>query len=456
MFEFDTIAAIATPVGVGGIGIIRISGDKSFEIADKIFKSRKYKTVFDIPNRYAALGEIYDNDELIDEAILIKYKAPNSYTKEDVVEIQCHGGMVVLREILNLVIKNGARHALAGEFTKRAFLNGRIDLSQAEAIIDIINSKTHLLKKNATLQLKGHLSRKIEKISNDIVTCLAMIEASIDFPEHDIEEMQKESIKQILNETLREIQALVKSFDVGKAIKSGVWTVIVGRPNVGKSSLLNRLLKEERAIVTDIPGTTRDIIEEVLDIEGIPIILVDTAGVRQTEDVVEKMGVERTLRMVDRADLVLFVIEADKIDDDDIKIFESIKDKKYIIIVNKTDRNVSVTQEKLKELFGKEGIFISLAFDENLSQIEKAIKDEVISKEIEIFDEVMITNLRHKELLLRAIDDINSVIQTIDEMPLDIVSIDLKNAANHVNEIIGRNVNEDMLDKIFSMFCIGK
>ncbi|MEZ0537086.1 tRNA uridine-5-carboxymethylaminomethyl(34) synthesis GTPase MnmE [Caldicellulosiruptoraceae bacterium PP1] len=454
--EFDTITAIATPIGVGGIGIIRISGHNAFEIVDKIFKSDKYKSIYDVKNRFATLGYVVDNDEIVDEAIFIKYKSPYSYTKEDVVEIQSHGGLVVLKRVLDLLIKNGARHAMPGEFTKRAFLNGRIDLAQAEAIIDIINSKTELLQKNATKQLTGTLSSKIEEITNILIDILSIIEVNIDFSEHDVDEINFEQIEANLKKAKDKIAKLLKSFESGKGIKSGIYTVIVGRPNVGKSSLLNRLLKEERAIVTDIPGTTRDVIEEILDIEGIPIVLVDTAGVRETEDVVEKIGVERTLRMVERADLVLFVMEADNILEDDIKIFNEVKDKKVIIIVNKTDKGILITQKDLKDLFNREGIFISLSKDENLSQIEKAIKNAVIEGNIEAFDEVLITNLRHKECLQRAYDAIESSIDQLNNMPLDIISIDIKNATNSLYEIIGGNVNEDMLDRIFSSFCIGK
>lgn len=454
--EFDTIAAISTPIGTGGIGIIRISGKNSVDIAAKIIKSKKYSSIYDIPFRYAALVDVYDNDEFIDQAILIKFKAPHSYTGEDVVEIQSHGGMVVLKRILEVVIKNGARHAMPGEFTKRAFLNGRLDLSQAEAIIDIINSKTNLLQKNAAKQLKGVLSKKIDEIAEILLNLISSIEASIDFSEHEVDEVSPQEIEKNIDTALEKIDKLLKTYDTGRAIKSGIYTVIVGRPNVGKSSLLNRLLKEERSIVTDIPGTTRDVIEEVLDIEGIPIILVDTAGVRQTEDVVEKIGVERTLKSVERADLVLFMVESDGITDEDIEIFNNIKHKKYVVIVNKTDRGVKVSQEEIKRFFGKQGIFISIAKDENLELVEKAIKQTVLDQNIEAFDEVLITNLRHKELLLRAKEFLISSKQNLLSVPLDILSIDIKNALDSIYQITGKNVTEDMVDRIFSMFCIGK
>ncbi|WAM31568.1 tRNA uridine-5-carboxymethylaminomethyl(34) synthesis GTPase MnmE [Caldicellulosiruptor naganoensis] len=454
--EFDTIAAISTPIGTGGIGIIRISGENAFEIAGKIVKSKKFSNIFDIPVRYAALVEVYDNGEFIDEAILIKFKAPHSYTGEDVVEIQSHGGMVVLRRILEAVIRNGARHAMPGEFTKRAFLNGRLDLAQAEAIIDIINSKTELLQKNAAKQLKGILSKKIDEIAEILLNLISSIEASIDFSEHEVDEISPQEIEKSIDTALEKIDRLLKTYETGRAIKSGIYTVIVGRPNVGKSSLLNRLLKEERSIVTDIPGTTRDVIEEVLNIEGIPIILVDTAGVRQTEDVVERIGVERTLRSVERADLVIFMIESDGITKEDIEIFSSIKNKKYIVLVNKTDKGINISQDEIKKLFGKKGIFISIAKDENLELVEKAIKEAVLEQNIEGFDEVLITNLRHKELLLKAKEFLASAKQNLYSVPLDILSIDLKNALDSIYQITGKNVTEDMVDRIFSMFCIGK
>ncbi len=456
IMEFDTIAAISTPIGTGGIGIIRISGENAFEIAGKIVKSKKFSNIFDIPVRYAALVEVYDNGEFIDEAILIKFKAPHSYTGEDVVEIQSHGGMVVLRRILEAVIRNGARHAMPGEFTKRAFLNGRLDLAQAEAIIDIINSKTELLQKNAAKQLKGILSKKIDEIAEILLNLISSIEASIDFSEHEVDEISPQEIEKSIDTALEKIDRLLKTYETGRAIKSGIYTVIVGRPNVGKSSLLNRLLKEERSIVTDIPGTTRDVIEEVLNIEGIPIILVDTAGVRQTEDVVERIGVERTLRSVERADLVIFMIESDGITKEDIEIFSSIKNKKYIVLVNKTDKGINISQDEIKKLFGKKGIFISIAKDENLELVEKAIKEAVLEQNIEGFDEVLITNLRHKELLLKAKEFLASAKQNLYSVPLDILSIDLKNALDSIYQITGKNVTEDMVDRIFSMFCIGK
>jgi len=454
--EFDTIVAISTPVGTGGIGIVRISGQDAFDIAEKLVKSRRYQSIKDIPTRYAALVDVYDGDEFVDEAILIKFKSPRSYTGEDVVEIQSHGGMVVLKRILEAAIKNGARHAMPGEFTKRAFLNGRIDLSQAEAVIDIINSKTRLLQQNAAKQLKGMLSQRIEEISQLLLNLVATIEASIDFSEHEVDEVSHDEILSTIDDALAKIEKLIKSYETGKAIKSGIYTVIVGRPNVGKSSLLNRLLKEEKAIVTDIPGTTRDVIEEVLDIEGLPIILADTAGVRRTEDVVEKIGVERTLKSIERADLVLFMVESSGILQEDLEIFETIKGKRFVVLVNKIDREVKVSQDDIKRIFGKEGIFISVEHDKNLELVEKAIAHEVLSQNIEAFDSILITNLRHKELLLKAKEFLLSAKANIFSVPLDILSIDIKNALENLYQITGKNVTEDMVDRIFSMFCIGK
>lgn len=454
--EFDTIAAISTPIGTGGIGIVRISGKDAFDITEKLIRSRKYKSIKDIPARYAALVDVYDGDEFVDEAILIKFKSPHSYTGEDIVEIQSHGGMVVLKRILEAAIKNGARHAMPGEFTKRAFLNGRIDLSQAEAVIDIINSKTRLLQQNAAKQLKGMLSQRIEDISQLLLNLVASIEASIDFSEHEVDEVPHTEILSTVDAALNKIDKLLKSYETGKAIKSGIYTVIVGRPNVGKSSFLNRLLKEEKAIVTDIPGTTRDVIEEVLDIEGIPIILADTAGVRKTEDVVEKIGVKKTLESIEKADLVLFMIESSGILQEDLEIFETIKDKRFIVLVNKIDKEVKVSHEDIKRIFGKEGIFISVEHDKNLELVEKAIANEVLDKDIEAFDSVLITNLRHKELLLKAKEFLLSAKENLDCVPLDILSIDIKNALESLYQITGKNVTEDMVDRIFSMFCIGK
>ncbi|BCS82467.1 tRNA uridine-5-carboxymethylaminomethyl(34) synthesis GTPase MnmE [Anaerocellum diazotrophicum] len=454
--EFDTIVAISTPIGTGGIGIVRISGKNAFDIAERIIRSKKYNTVKDIPIRYAALVDVYDGDEFIDEAILIKFKSPHSYTGEDVIEIQSHGGLVVLKRIVETAIKNGARHAMPGEFTKRAFLNGRLDLSQAEAVIDIINSKTRLLQQNAAKQLKGLLSQKIEEITQLLLNLVASIEASIDFSEHEVDEISHSEILSIIDAALAKIEKLEKSYETGKAIKSGIYTVIVGRPNVGKSSLLNRLLKEEKAIVTDIPGTTRDVIEEVLDIEGIPIILADTAGVRKTDDIVEKIGVKKTLESIERSDLVLFMVESSGILQDDLEIFEAIKNKRFIVIVNKIDKEVNISQDDIKRVFGKEGIFISVEHDKNLELVEKAIANEVLSQNLESQDSVLITNLRHKELLLKAKEFLLSAKENLYTVPLDILSIDIRNALDSLYQITGRNVTEDMVDRIFSMFCIGK
>jgi len=323
-------------------------------------------------------------------------------------------------------------------------------------VIDIINSKTRLLQQNAAKQLKGMLSQRIEEISQLLLNMVASIEASIDFSEHEVDEVSKDEILFTIDAALAKIEKLIKSYETGKAIKSGIYTVIVGRPNVGKSSLLNRLLKEEKAIVTDIPGTTRDVIEEVLDIEGVPIILADTAGVRKTEDIVEKIGVKKTLESIERADLVLFMVESSGILQEDLEIFEAIKNKRFIVIVNKIDKEVKVSQDDIKRIFGKEGIFISVERDKNLELVEKAIANEVLNQNIETHDSVLITNLRHKELLLKAKEFLVSAKENMYAVPLDILSIDIKNALDSLYQITGKNVTEDMVDRIFSMFCIGK
>ncbi|HHW49137.1 MAG TPA: tRNA uridine-5-carboxymethylaminomethyl(34) synthesis GTPase MnmE, partial [Clostridiaceae bacterium] len=395
MFENDTIAAISTPLGTGGIGIIRISGDDAFKIAEKIFKGKK--DFGSIKSHTINYGKIVDPEsgETVDEALLTKMEKPNTFTREDVVEINCHGGIVVLRRILALVLKEGARLAEPGEFTKRAFLNGRIDLSQAEAVIDLINSKTDESSKAAINQLEGKLSGKLKEIRNKLIELIAHIEVTVDYPEHDIEEITAEMVYKEVREIRGMLEKLLKSFERGRIIREGLKIVIVGKPNVGKSSLLNELAGKNKAIVTDIPGTTRDIIEEYINIKGIPVKIIDTAGIRETEDIVEKIGVDRAAEAIESADLVLMVLDAHEgIQHEDMAIIEKIKDKKHIIIVNKIDL---VPDEwdisSLPQLQDKNVIEMSLKEGIGVEKLEDEIAELFLKGEVRANDEFLVTNV---------------------------------------------------------------
>lgn len=461
MYKEDTIAAISTPHGTGGVGIIRISGDKAFEIAQKIFVGRKDFSL--IKSHTINYGKIVNskNGITLDEVLVSKMKKPNTFTKEDVVEINCHGGLVVLKSILELCIDQGARIAEPGEFTKRAFLNGRLDLSQAEAVIDLINSKTNESSKAAVSQLEGKLSKKLKEARSKLIELLAHIEVTVDYPEHDIEEITGQMIYKEIGEVKEKLIDIVKGFEKGRIIREGIDAVIIGRPNVGKSSLLNELSGKNRAIVTDIPGTTRDIIEEYINISGIPVRIIDTAGIRETEDVVERIGVEKTHKAIDDADLIIMMIDVKRgmdEDEEDINILNKLVDKKLIILLNKIDLVDKDEISHIENLLeGKKYIKTSLKEDIGLKELGDAITELFVKGEVNLKEEVLLTNVRHKNLIDKAMSSIDDAMNAHESaMPLDLITIDIINAADYLGQITGESVSEDVMHEIFSRFCLGK
>ena len=456
-----TIAAISTAVGEAGIGIVRMSGKNSLNIANKIFKGNKVETLDKSLSRKLTYGHIVnkETDEIIDEVLISYMKGPETYTREDMVEIYCHGGIISVRKVLELVLNKGARMAEAGEFTKIAFLNGRLDLAQAEAVMDMINAKTDKSFEASLGQLEGFLSNKINEIRNILLDMIAHVEVSIDFPEDDIEEVTYEDLKTKGEKVKKEIEVLLSTADRGKILREGLNTVILGKPNVGKSSLLNAVLRENRAIVTNIPGTTRDIIEEYINIDGIPLKIIDTAGIRITEDEVEKIGVNRAKEAIDRADLIIAVFDASlELSEDDYEIIKLIKEKKSIVLLNKTDlRNVLDEEELISLIEGKPMITTSITSGIGIDIMEEKIKEMFYGGEIELDSDTTITNVRHKDLLVKALDNINQALEDINSgVPIDCIEIDLKNSWENLGGISGDTIEEDILDKIFSEFCIGK
>ncbi len=455
MKEKDTIAAISTAVGSSGIAIIRISGANSLNIINKIFKTNKTLT-----SHTMVYGTVcQENGEAVDEALVCFMEKPRTYTKEDVVEINCHGGIKPATSVLSLVLQQGARHAEPGEFTKRAFLNGRIDLSQAEAVMDVINSKTELSQKAALNQLKGSLKTEINSIRAEILELIANIEASIDYPEHEMEFMNLERVNKSAAEISEKLKKLINSENKGKIIKEGIDTAIIGSPNVGKSSLLNFLLDEERAIVTDIAGTTRDILQESVCIGDVLLKLTDTAGIRKTSDEIERIGVEKSRRIAENAELILFMAEAGKeLSSEDIEVLEVIREKKKIILINKSDL-VSGIDTKCFEKYAScdDIIFISVKEKTGIDKLYAKIKDIAYGGELEINNDIYINNLRHKISLERCYKSLKSAMDAIYcGMAEDFVSIDLQEAYNALGEITGETLDEDIVDKIFSNFCLGK
>ena len=453
---FDTIAAISTPKGEGGIGIIRISGDKSFEILDKIFNTKN-------PNRDLGFykfnyGFIHDNGKIVDEVMAVRMKAPKTYTCEDVVEINCHGGHLISEKVLELVLKNGARHAEQGEFTKRAFMNGRIDLSQAEAVMDIIHGKTEKSISLSLEQLRGDLRDKIASFKKALLDVTAHVNVVLDYPEEGIDDPLPSNLRENLENVYAEADRLISSYDKGKKIKEGIKTVIAGKPNVGKSTLLNSLLKEERAIVTHIPGTTRDVIEEIINIKGIPLVLTDTAGIRKTEDIVENIGVEKSKKFIENADLVLLVLDASReLESEDREVIEEIQNhnKKTIVLLNKIDLERKIELEE----FNLENILeISAKDNIGIEDMEERIYSYIVEENVEDSSEkLIITNIRHKTALEKTKDAIRNIFETIDAgMPMDLISVDLKEALDSLSEITGEISSEDILDHVFGNFCVGK
>lgn len=459
MREFDTIAAVSTGFTESGISIIRVSGNKALSIVSNIFKDIKGRELSTIKPYTMRYGHIYnkENDEIIDEVIVSYMKAPKSYTAEDIVEINCHGGIIVTRTVLEMLITFGARMADPGEFTKRAFLNGRIDLSQAESVMDIITAKTDSSRRSAVNQSEGKLKNKIIKIKEDLLDIVANIEATIDFPEEDIDENINSDIKNRLLKEKDIIENMLKTADEGKVLRDGVSIAIVGKPNVGKSSLMNALLEENRSIVTDIPGTTRDVIEEYLNIKGIPVRLIDTAGIRETEDEVEKIGVERSKKSIDEADLIVLTLDSSRsLDDEDKEIIKYINDKKHLILLNKVDLKPVDEIEKFKKEYSEKIIEVSAKTCEGLENFKDYIVESFFSGKMTIGD-IYVTNERQKEALIKAHKYLDGAIMTIDNnFEIDLSSIDIKNALISLGEITGDTVDEDILNRIFTKFCIGK
>jgi tRNA modification GTPase len=459
LFIDDTIAAIATAPGEGGIGIIRISGEKSLQVANSIFKSISGKKIEEYNTRTLIYGHIVDNDKVIDEVLVAFMKGPNSYTTEDVIEINCHGGFISVKKILELILSKDVRLADQGEFTKRAFLNGRIDLAQAEAIIDVINAKTDMAHTVAQSQLEGSLSKKIKDLRFNVTEILAQITVSLDFPDEDVEHITYNTLKEKTIALQKEINKLYDTSESGKILRDGLKTVIVGKPNVGKSSLLNAILGENRAIVTDIPGTTRDVIEEFVNIKGIPLKIVDTAGIRETEDVVERIGVEKSREFFSAADLSIVVLDSSRsLDPEDIEILESVQPNKTIVLLNKTDLDRVIDLDKIKEYIAEENVIeISALQHEGIEKIHDKIEEMVFAGTVRNSSDLVVTNSRHKDALYKAKQSIEDALNAIESyMPLDFVEVDFKNIWDYLGYINGDTVTEDLLDTIFSNFCIGK
>lgn len=455
----DTIAAISSAAGNSGIGIIRVSGDEAIEVVDKIFRpANKNKKLANVESHTVHYGHIMDGDKTLDQVLVIVMKNPHSYTGEDTVEIDCHGGMLILKKVLDLVLKNGARTAEPGEFTKRAFLNGRIDLSQAEAVMDLINSKNDFALNSSIEQLKGGVSDAIKDIRKDIIYHIAYIESALDDPEHISLDGYDEKITEMLNENINKISKLVNSFDNGRIMKEGIKTVILGKPNAGKSSLLNLMLGEDRAIVTDIEGTTRDTLEENINFNGLSLKIIDTAGIRDTEDLVERIGVNKAKEIAKEGDLIIYVVDGSReLDDNDREIIKLINNKQAIILVNKSDMDTVINIDDLKKDSNRDVILFSAKNGEGMDQLEEEIRNMFYSGKVTYNDQVYITNARHKEALENALESLKQVKNSVDAgMPEDFYSIDLMDAYTDLGLIIGESVEDDLVNEIFSKFCMGK
>lgn len=455
----DTIAAVATAYGEGGIGIIRISGEEALPILQEIFEFHGDTDTF--ISRRMTYGKIIDKEknQIIDEVLAVYMKGPKTYTAEDVVEINCHGSMVSLRKTLALVLRKGARLAEPGEFTKRAFLNGRLDLSQAEAVIDMIRAKTDKSFDVAVSQLEGRLSLKVEEIRQKLLDLLVDITVNIDYPDEDIEEMTYEKLEESIVETQDMIEKLLATSSTGRMIREGIKIAIVGKPNVGKSSLMNGLLKETRAIVTDIPGTTRDTIEEVLSIRNIPVYLVDTAGIRETSDKVEKMGIEKSKEAFNQADFILFLLDGSRsLEEEDLQIMEFLKERKSLVLINKRDLGEAISIEEIAaKLPASQVIEASLLKGQGITEIEDAVEDLVYGGEIVQKESMMVNNVRHIELLQQAVKSLTDALHMSERREaLDFIEVDVKNAYERLGEIIGETVSDDIINEVFARFCLGK
>lgn len=458
----DTIAAIATAMTNSGIGIIRISGEDAFTVIDRIYQSKNGKKKLSEEKSHTVhYGYIVDDtkeNKIIDEVMVLIMRAPNTYTREDTVEIDCHGGVLVMQKILDTVVCHGVRPAEPGEFTKRAFLNGRIDLTQAESVMDVISSKNEFALKSSISQLQGSLQKEIKELREKIIYEIAFIESALDDPEHINIDGYGQKLKTVAEECKERIEHLLDTADNGKILKEGIDTVIVGKPNAGKSSLMNVLLKKERAIVTDIAGTTRDVLEEQMNLNGITLNIIDTAGIRDTEDIVEKIGVDKAKDYLVNADLIIYVVDSSTpLDENDEKIMEMIKDRTALVLLNKSDLDTVTTEEMIASHLDQKIIKVSMKENQGVDELENAIKELFFHGKVELNDEVYITNARHKAALSNAKDSLNMVLDSIAmEMPEDFYSIDLMNTYEELGNILGESLGEDLVNEIFSKFCTGK
>ncbi len=459
MFKEDTIAAITTGISNAGVGIIRISGDRACEITDRVFQAEnKKKKASNMKSYTAAFGKIYDGDDLIDESILLVMKAPHTYTCEDVCELQCHGGIVVLRKILDLVLRNGARAAEPGEFTKRAFLGGRIDMSQAESVMSLINAKNDFAVRTSVDQLQGRLKNTIVNMREKILYNVAFIESALDDPEHYSLDGFPDKLRMIIDDILIQVERLINTFDNGKILSEGINTVIVGKPNAGKSSLLNMFVGEDRAIVTDMAGTTRDTLSEIVNVRGITLNIIDTAGIRETDDLVEKIGVDKAIKSVDKADLVLYVVDGSvELDENDQRIIEKIRDKNVIVIINKSDLEIKIERDAICRYIDAEVIQLSAMTGDGSEELYDMLNKMFFEGSLSYNDQLYITNARHKNELVCTKNALKKVIESIDMgMEEDFFSIDMMDAYEHLGLIIGETARDDLADKIFKDFCMGK
>lgn len=455
--QFDTIAAISTPIGEGGISIVRLSGEDAVAIANKLFKGADLSKV---PTHTIHYGHIIDpkTKEVIDETMVSVLRAPKTFTREDIVEINCHGGMIVTNDILQLLLANGARMADPGEFTKRAFMNGRIDLTQAESVMDIVRAKTDKSRQVAMTQLAGGLLDKIKVMRQELLDTMAHEEVNIDYPEYDMDDLTSQEMKKKAQEVSKQINKLLETAQEGKIIRNGLATAIVGRPNVGKSSLLNYLTQDDKAIVTDIAGTTRDTLEEYVSVKGVPLKLIDTAGIHHTEDKVEKIGVERSKKAITEADLVLLLLDASQyLTEEDKKLLDSTANKKRIIILNKQDLGTKISREMIEKITDNPIIVTSILKQKNMDALESAIESLFFSGIENSQNQILVTNQRQAGLLAKARQSLEDVVNGIDDaMPLDLVQIDLKNAWDTLGEVTGESAPDELITQLFSQFCLGK